>query len=356
MSSITLLLSVAGFILLMEGTGWLVRGAARLGASSGISLLATGLTVVALGTSAPKLAVALQSTFSGQPDVAIGNVIGSNILNVLFILGISTIITPLAVSTRLIHLEILLMIAASILIYLLALDGQISRLDGGLLLFSMLVYIVFSIDRYRQESIEIPKEYAERYVIENKGILKNLGLVLIGLTLLALGARWLVAGAVEMAQFFGVSELIIGLTFIALGTSLPEIAASAVASLKGESDIAVGNVVGSNLFNLLAVLGLTSLITPIGIPVSQTALSFDIPVMLATTIACLPIFFAGHLISRWEGVLFLGYYLAYTFYLILYPTHHSALNLYNSTVLYFVIPLITTTLLILAVRAGRKLR
>ncbi|MGR6036448.1 MAG: calcium/sodium antiporter [Candidatus Nitrosoglobus sp.] len=356
MSSITLLLSVAGFILLMEGTGWLVRGAARLGASSGISLLATGLTVVALGTSAPKLAVALQSTFSGQPDVAIGNVIGSNILNVLFILGISTIITPLAVSTRLIHLEILLMIAASILIYLLALDGQISRLDGGLLLFSMLVYIVFSIDRYRQESIEIPKEYAERYVVENKGILKNIGLVLIGLTLLALGARWLVAGAVEMAQFFGVSELIIGLTFIALGTSLPEIAASAVASLKGESDIAVGNVVGSNLFNLLAVLGLTSLITPIGIPVSQTALSFDIPVMLATTIACLPIFFTGHLISRWEGVLFLSYYLAYTFYLILYPTHHSALDLYNSTVLYFVIPLITTTLLILAVRAGRKLR
>jgi cation:H+ antiporter len=354
MSSTTVLLLVVGFILLMEGTGWLVRGAARLGASSGISLLAIGLTVVALGTSAPKLAVTLQSTFSGQPDIAIGNVIGSNILNILFILGLSTLITPLAVSTQLIRLEVPLMIAASTLIYLLALDGQLSRLDGGLLFFGMLVYIMFSIDRYHQENIEVPKEYTERYILENKGILKSLGLIFMGLVLLVLGARWSVAGAVEMAQFFGVSELIMGLTLIAMGTSLPEIAASAIASLKGERDIAVGNVVGSNLFNLLAVLGFTSLLTPIGIPVSQTALSFDIPVMLAATVACLPIFFTGHLIARWEGVLFLGYYLAYTLYLILYPIEHSALEPYNSTTLCFVIPLIAITLLVLAIRAGRK--
>jgi cation:H+ antiporter len=348
------LLLIVGFILLMEGAGWLVRGTARLGASGGISLLAIGLTVVVLGTSAPKLAVALQSTFNDQPDIAIGTVIGSNILNVLLILGISALITPLAVSAQLIRLDVSLMIAASALVYLLALDGRISRVDGGLLFAGMLIYIVFSIRRFRQEDIEVSKKYAEEYIPENKGVLKGLSLVVVGLVLLVLGARWLVVGAVEMARFFGVSELIVGLTLIALGTSLPEMAASVVASLRGEQDIAVGNIVGNNLFNLLAVLGIASLATPAGILVSETALSFDIPVMLAATVACLPIFFTNHLIAQWEGALFLSYYLAYILYLILYPLQHSALESYNSAMLCFVIPLIAITALVLAIRAWRR--
>ncbi|ADE14836.1 Na+/Ca+ antiporter, CaCA family [Nitrosococcus halophilus Nc 4] len=354
MSSITVLLLVLGFILLMEGAEWLVRGAARLGANSGISPLAIGLTVVALGTSAPELAVNLQSALGGHPDIAVGNVIGSNILNVLFILGISALITPLSVSAPLIRLDVALMLATSSLVYLLALDGQFSRLDGGLLFIGMIIYLVFSTIKCRRENMEVPHEYTEEYGLQKKGILKSLGLILLGLLLLALGARWLVAGAVEMARFFGVSELIVGLTLIAIGTSLPEAAASVVASLRGERDIAVGNVVGSNLFNLLAVLGLTSLATPAGIPISPAALNFDIPVMLAASIACLPILFTSHLIARWEGILFLGYYLAYTAYLLLYPLQHHDLETYNSTMLGFVIPLTAITLLVLVIRARRK--
>lgn len=354
MSSITILLLVLGFILLMEGAEWLVRGAARLGANSGISPFVTGLTVVALGTSAPELAVNLQATLGSQPDIAVGNVIGSNILNVLFILGISAVITPLSVASPLIRLDVVLMIAASGLMYLLALDGQVSRLDGGLLFIGMMIYLIFSTIKCRQENIEVPNEYTEEYSLKRKGVLKNLGFILLGVVLLGLGAHWLVTGAVEMARFFGVSELIIGLTLIALGTSLPEAAASVVASLRGECDIAVGNVVGSNLFNLLAVLGLTSLATPAGISIPPAALNFDLPLMLAAAIACLPILFARHLIARWEGMLFLGYYLAYILYLILYPLQHHDLQAYNSTMLGFVMPLTVITLLVLAIRVWRK--
>jgi cation:H+ antiporter len=179
-------------------------------------------------------------------------------------------------------------------------------------------------------------------------------MIIAGLALLVLGAHWLVSGAVEIARFLGVSELIIGLTIVAGGTSLPEVAASIVASLRGERDIAVGNVVGSNLFNILAVLGLSSLVSPVGIPVSPAALSFDIPVMIAVAVACLPIFFTAHLIARWEGALFFGYYLAYTSYLILGALQHRAIETFSAAMLWFGFPLTAITLLVLAVRAWRR--
>ena len=360
MNSETLVFFVLGLGLLVISAEGLVRGASRLAAVSGISPLVIGLTVVAFGTSAPELAVSLFSALNGQPDIAMGNVVGSNILNVLFILGLSALITPLVVSQQLIRLDIPLMISASVLLYLLALDGRVSRLDGLLLFTGVLAYTVFSIVKSRQETAQIQAEYDQEYgltepvVSRRRAILVNLALIISGLIGLVWGARWLVAGAVELARLVGVSELIIGLTVIALGTSLPEVAASVIASLRGERDIAVGNIVGSNLFNILAVLGLSSLISPTGVQVSAAALNFDIPVMIAVAVACLPIFFTSHLIARWEGGLFLGYYVAYTTYLILYATRHEALTAFSTTMLWFVMPLTAATLLILTARAFRR--
>lgn len=357
MDILTMVLFVLGIVLLVGGAEWLVRGASRLAAISGISPLVIGLTVVAFGTSAPELAVSVQSALGGQPDIALGNVVGSNIFNVLFILGISALIAPLVVSQQLIRLDVPLMIGVSVLMYLLALDGSIGRLDGLLLFAGILMYTGFSIVKSRRESAQVQEEYAQEFgkpvAPTGREILKNLALIIVGLALLVLGARWLVEGAVAIARLFGVSELIIGLTIVAGGTSLPEVAASIVASLRGERDIAVGNVVGSNLFNILAVLGLASLISPQGIQVSPAALSLDIPVMIAVAVACLPIFFTGFRIDRWEGILFLGYYVAYTVYLILYAMEHQALAAFSVTMLWFVIPLTLITLLVLAARAWR---
>jgi cation:H+ antiporter len=218
-------------------------------------------------------------------------------------------------------------------------------------------YTVFSIVKSRRESAEIQAEYAQEFGAAEpqtrRGILMDLLLIAAGLALLVLGARWLVDGAVAIARHFGLSELIIGLTIVAVGTSLPGVAATVVASLRGERDIAVGNVIGSNLFNILAVLGLTALLAPAGVPVSSAALRLDIPVMIAVAVACLPVFFTGHLIARWEGALFLGYYLAYASYLILYATEHALLPAFSGAMLGFVLPLTAITLAVLAWRAWR---
>lgn len=348
-----------GFVMLVMGAEWLVRGASRLAAASGVSALVIGLTVVAFGTSAPELAVSVRSAFTGQPDIALGNVVGSNIFNILFILGLAALIAPLVVSQQLIRLDVPLMVGASLLLYLLALDGRIGRLDGLLLFAGILAYTVFSIVKSRRESAQVKAEYEESLGEEASreagasAVLVNLGLIVAGLVLLVFGARWLVDGAVAIALFFGISELIIALTIVAGGTSLPEVAASVVASLRGERDIAVGNAIGSNLFNVLAVLGVTGLVSPTGVQVSAAALSFDIPVMIAVAVACLPIFFTGHRIDRWEGGLFLGYYLAYTAYLIFYATEHQALAAFSAVMLGFVLPLTFITLAVLFWRAWR---
>jgi cation:H+ antiporter len=183
----------------------------------------------------------------------------------------------------------------------------------------------------------------------------NVGLVVGGLAVLALGSHWLVAGATAIAELLGVSQLIIGLTIVAVGTSLPEVATSILASIRGERDIAVGNAVGSNIFNLLAVLGLSALVAPVPLRVNTAAIHFDLPVMVAVALACLPIFFTGSLIARWEGFLFLGYYAAYTVYLILYAQQHDALPLFSDVMLLFVIPLTVLTLVVITWRAfGRQ--
>ncbi len=347
-----------GLAVLIAGAEALVRGASRLAVSIGISPLVVGLTVVAFGTSAPELAISIKSSLSGHTDIAVGNVIGSNIFNVLFILGLSALIVPLSVSQQLVRLDVPLMITISVFVLLLGYDGTLSRIDGCLLFSGLIAYLVFLIFQSRKEEKQVQDEYAQEYGVSSgmtvRRLLVNLVLVLGGFGLLILGSRWLVDSATTIAQYFGISELIIGLTIIAAGTSLPEVVTSVVASIKGERDIAVGNVIGSNIFNILSVLGLSAITAPDGLGVSQAVLQLEIPIMIAVAFACMPIFFSGYVIARWEGALFLGYYLVYMLYLILIATQHAFLTFFSTIMLYFVIPVTVITLLIVTVRTIQK--
>lgn len=309
-----------GLIALTLGGEILVRSASTLAALAKIPPLVIGLTVVAFGTSAPELGVSLQAATSGSADVAVGNVVGSNIFNVLFILGVSGVITPLVVSSRLIRLDVPLMIGASLLVWMFASDGQIGRWDGMVLFVCLLGYIAFCIRMAKREASSVKAEFAGEYggdIPSRANYALPVVMVAVGLVLLGLGAKWLVGGAVAVATWFGVSELVIGLTIVAAGTSLPEVVTSVVASVRGERDIAVGNVVGSNLFNLACVLGISAMVSRDGVAVSANAIWFDMPVMVLVAAACLPIFFTGNRISRAEGVLFLVGFVLYTTYLIM---------------------------------------
>ncbi len=358
----TLVFLIAGLILLVVGAEGLVRGASRLAAAAGISPLVIGLTVVAYGTSMPETVVSVVSSLKGQPDLALGNVVGSNIFNVLFILGVAALIVPLVVSRQLVRLDVPIMIGASFLLVALGFDGGLSRVDGTLLFGGAVAYTWFLIRQSRKESRdqrvakgedEFATEFGTKPGRGRFAWLVDVGFLAGGLGALVLGSRWLVDAAVTFAKAFGVSELVIGLTIVAAGTSLPEVATSIVASIRGERDIAVGNVVGSNIFNILCVLGLASLVSPTGVAISPAALSFDIPVMIAVALACLPIFFTDHLIARWEGGLFLAYYVAYTAYLVLAATKHDALAGYSNVMVVAVLPLTAVTLFVLGVRAFR---
>jgi cation:H+ antiporter len=355
MNVTVLVLLIVGLVLLVLGAEALVRGASRLAAMVGISPLVIGLTIVAFGTSSPEMAVSIMSGLAGQSDISVGNVVGSNIFNVLLILGVSSLVAPLVVAQQLIRLDVPIMIGVSFLMLFFGLDGTITRIDGIILFALILLYTFFLIYQSRREqNSQVQEEYAQYGNIAERSSrqwLINGAYIIGGLIALVIGSRWLVDGAIVIARALGISELIIGLTIVAAGTSLPELATSIVASIRGERDIAVGNVVGSNIFNILAVLGLTSIVSPDGIPVSTAALRFDIPVMIAVAIACLPIFATGNLITRWEGVLFTGYYLAYTIYLILYSTQHDLLPLFSTVMLWFVIPLTIITLATVTWRA-----
>jgi cation:H+ antiporter len=346
-----------GLCVLLVGGELLVRGAAALAAAVRISPLVIGLTVVAFGTSAPELAVSVQSGIAGQSDLALGNVVGSNIANVLLILGISALITPLVVSSQLVRFDVPLMIGVSVLLVLVSLDGRIGRADGLLFVVGLIVYTAWSIRQGRREDLAIQDEFASRSAASEesgaRAIALQLGKVAVGLTMLVIGGRWLIHGAVDIARLVGVSELVIGLTVVAVGTSLPEVVTSILASIRGERDIAVGNVIGSNLFNILCVLGIASLITPNGLSISRAAIQFDIPVMVAVALSCLPIFFTGSKITRWEGGLFFGYYVAYVAHLVLAATQSSFSRTFATTMLAFVVPLTVVTLFVCTLRYSR---
>ncbi len=349
----TLLLFSAGLLALVVGAEVLVRGASRLALSLGISPLVVGLTVVAFGTSAPEVAVSVGAALEGRTDIAVGNVVGSNIFNVLFILGVSALITPLVVNAQIIRQEVPIMIGASLLLIAFSLDGQLSHLDAGILFALLIGYTVFLVRQSRLETQATREEYSQEFERRSRWDSRlpvQLGLILAGLALLVLGSNWLVDSATTFAKALGVSDLVIGLTIVAAGTSMPEVATSIMAAIRKEGDIAIGNVVGSNVFNILGCLGVAGLASPEGLPLAPSLLRFDLWVMLAVACACLPVFLTGREIARWEGGLFLLYYGAFTTYLVLASQQHDAIGRFSATMLGFVIPLTIVTLVVALVR------
>jgi cation:H+ antiporter len=297
--------------------------------------------------SAPELAVSVTSALSptGGADVALGNVVGSNIFNALFILGLSALVAPLVVQRQLVRFDVPLMILASGVCWLMALDGVVGRIDGIVLFLALLGYTGLLLRIARRSGETAPSEVPD---LDPKSLTARLPVQLLmvaaGLGMLVVGSGWLVDGAVAFARLFGVSELVIGLTIVAAGTSLPELATSVLAAYRGQRDIAVGNVVGSNIFNIFCVLGISSAIAPKGVAVAPAALSFDIPVMTAVAVACLPLFITGGVLSRWEGLVFMLYYVAYTTYLILASQQHDSLASYRDAMMYVALPLTALTI------------
>lgn len=353
----TALLFCGGVIALIFGAESLVRGASRLALSFGISPLVIGLTVVAFGTSAPEATVSVGAVLSGRTDIAVGNVVGSNILNVLLILGISAVITPMIVNAQVIRQEVPIMLGATLLLVAFSLDEAVVLHEAALLLILMVAYTVFLIRQSRAQSAATNAEYSAEISPAELGKWDSywfvqIALVLVGLGLLVLGSNWIVSASVEFARMLGVSDVIVGLTIVAAGTSLPEVAASITAAIRGERDIAVGNVVGSNVFNIFGCVGLSGVVaalTPItngSLQITPSVLAFDMWVMLATALACLPVFFTGREIARWEGGVFLGYYIAYVTYLILDASGHDQLESYSNIMLSFVVPLTIVTLVV----------
>ena len=334
---ITLLLFIIGLLLLVFGADILIKGAANLASRIGVSPLVIGLTVVAFGTSSPELAVSVKAALDGQAGIGLGNVIGSNIFNVLFILGVAAIILPLTVSVQLIRLDVPVMIVASGAVWWMAQDGKFGFVEGLALFVGLLVYTSYLFIKGGAE----PKPETSVEVISpapNRALWLDLAAIVGGLVMLVLGSTWLVEGAVTLARWLGLSEVVIGLTIVAVGTSLPEVVTSIAAAIKGQRDIAVGNVIGSNIFNLLGVLGISSMVAPEGLLAPLSLMHLDLPIMCLVALMCLPIFFTDATIDRYEGVLFLSGYVAYTCYLIMAAIDHPWLSYLGNTVFIFLLP------------------
>lgn len=338
-----------GLVLLIAGAELLVRCAVRMAANLKVRPLLIGLTVVALGSSAPQLTVSLQAALNDSTDIAVGSVIGSNIFNVLVTLGLSALIIPLRVSRQLVRLDIPLMIVASALVFALALNKQLDRLDGVILLGGLLVYLALLLRQSRHSG-----HHHSNHDLPRTSWLHNILLMLAALLLLGVAGHLLLGAAVTVATELGLSERIIGLTIIAVSTSLPELATSLIAAFRGQREIAVGNVIGSNVFNLLGVLGLTALVAPAPLSVSPNALAFDLPVMLGVAALCLPVFYTGYRVTRAEGLLFLGLYLAYGLHVVSFTTGMPLAGKLEHLMVFFVLPALLVFLLFSTLRAWRR--
>ncbi len=317
---LTLLLFVSGLVALVVGAEVLIRGAGSIARAVGLSPLVVGLTVVAFGTSAPEATVSIGSALQGQPNLVMGNVVGSNTFNVLVILGLSAVIIPLSVHSQIIRQELPIMIGTAALAVLFAFDGEVSRVEGILLSVGLILYTSFLVIQARAAPASETEDLAPNEASEaanQPSLPKSLFLVALGLVGLVVGADWLVQACVDIAKALGMSDLVIGLTIMAAGTSLPELAASAAAALRGQRDIAVGNIIGSNIFNILGCLGLAAVVAPQGIAVDPSVLRFDLWVMVAAFVICVPTFLRGRDISRREGAVFLLAYCGYTSVLLM---------------------------------------
>lgn len=346
-----------GLGLLTLGGHWLVTGASEIAKKFGVPALIIGLTVVAYGTSAPEVAVSVKSAMAGQVDIALGNVVGSNIFNVLFILGVSALILPLVVSSQIVRLETPIMIGVSLVCLAFSWDGKISYFESAILTAGLVAYTglqVWLAKRTPKDPLAAEEERSLKSSTTSRPVWFHALYVFGGLALLVIGSRYLVDAAVYMARLMEIDDVVIGLTIVAAGTSLPEVATSIIAAIKGERDIAVGNVVGSNIFNILGALGLSGLASGQGLEVQAGVLAFDLPIMVAVAFACLPIFLTGSRIARFEGFGFLAYYVIYLVFLIGKAKDHSALGQIEIAFWYFVAPITVITLLI-SLYQSRKL-
>ena len=357
MSAATVLWLLLGFTLLVGGGETLVRGGSGLGRTMGLSPLVVGLTVVAFATSAPELAVSVGASLSGAPGLAVGNVVGSNITNVLLVLGVAAVVLPVAVRSQLVRIDVPVMVMFSALLPVLSLDGNVSRAEGTVLVVLLLGYVGWSVWTGRTE---VPDEWepkAEQVPPPaGRGWLSDLGTVAAGVVMLVVGAHLMVDAATRVAAAVGVSNLVIGLTVVSIGTSLPELATAVIAALRGERELAIGNVVGSCVCNIGLVMGVTAMVARVGVPVDLAAVRFDMPVMVAVAAALLPVVFTGFVITRAEAAVFLAYYVVYVAYLLLDAADHDALPAFSATLLWFVIPItvLTWTLLSLHQLTDRR--
>ncbi|WP_074886486.1 calcium/sodium antiporter [Pseudomonas graminis] len=344
---------VCGLLLMIIGAQLSVRAAVALAALLKTRPLFLGLTVVALGSSAPQLAVGLQAAFTDSTDIAVGSVIGSNIFNVLVTLGLSALIIPLRVARQLVRVDLPLMIVATALVAALAWNGELSALDGVVLLLGMAAYLFVVVRQFAHGARHVPRTDLEprRRIWP---LLGRLALMACGLALLTLGSHLLVGAAVSVALDLGLSERVIGLTVIAVATSLPALMTSLVAALRGERDIAVGNIIGSNLFNLLGVLGITALISTGPLSISPNALDFDLPVMLGVAALCVPLFYSGYRITRLEGLLLLGLYAVYGLHIVSFTTGMPLAERLERLMIHYALPVIALCVVVGTVRAWRR--
>ncbi|MFJ3469510.1 calcium/sodium antiporter [Pseudomonas sp. NPDC090201] len=342
-----------GLLLMIVGAEVSVRVAVTLAALLKTRPLFLGLTVVALGSSAPQMAVGLQAALTDSTDIAVGSVIGSNIFNILVTLGLSALIIPLRVARQLVRVDLPLMIGATLLVAALAWNGELSNVDGVILLIALAGYLLV-VSRQFAHGVRHTASTDDLPRRRTWPIILRLALMGAGLTLMILGSHLLVGAAVVVATDLGLSERVFGLTVIAGATSLPALMTSLVAAVRGERDIAVGNIIGSNLFNLLGVLGITSLIATGPLSISPNALDFDLPVMLGVALLCLPLFYSGYRITRLEGLLLLGLYAVYGLHIVSFTTGMPLAERLERLMIHYALPVLAVGVLVTTFRAWRR--
>lgn len=319
-----ILIFIAGLVVLIVGAELTLRGASSLAAMLGVKPIVIGLTVVSIGTSLPELAVGITAVAEGKGAMAVGNIAGTNILNILFILGLSAAIRPLKLRQLSIRFDVPAMVIAALALFIMALNGVISQIEGAILFSGAIIYVVVLLRLSKKESADLKREYAEEYslkVLKSQrkifNSVSNILMLLGGMALTILGANLLVEGAVVLAQMLGMSDALIGLTIIAIGTSAPELASTIIATIKDDRDVAVGNLIGSSVSNIVVILGITCMSAPGGVNVSDDVLWLDLPLGAAVAIACYPVFRSDRMVSRREGIFFVLCYLAYFTFLIM---------------------------------------
>ena len=311
---------ILGLGALIGGAELLLNGGLRLAGLARIPPILLGLTVVAVGTSTPELAVGIDAALMGSGSLAVGNIAGTNTFNILFILGLSALMLPLPLDARTVRYDVPAMVIAALMLLAMAWDGLLSRLDGAIMVAAGIAYTAAIVYGARQEQQQEIAGFAGKYTTDQAKLrraLFSLVQLLVGIAIIVVGADWLVMGATDLARLLGVSDALIGLTVVAIGTSAPELVTTVMSTLRNERAIAIGNLIGSSVYNILFILGVTVLVPAQGVPVEPLLMYVDLPVMAATALVCIPVFLTGRRVTRAEGALFVGAYIAYMTYLVL---------------------------------------